>query len=56
MAGPCDAGVSRYCATTMLLAATRVAEEWSVGNVVGAVFLGVIALAAIFWAILSALR
>ncbi len=40
----------------MLLAASRVAEDWSTGNVVGAVFLGAVLLAVVFWAILVTLR
>ncbi len=40
----------------MLLAATRVAEDWSAGNVIGAVVLGALVLAGLFWAILVTLR
>ncbi len=40
----------------MLLAATRAAEDWSAGNVAGAVLLGILALAGLFWAILVTLR
>lgn len=40
----------------MLLAATRAAEDWSAGNVLGAIVLGVLALAGLFWAILVTLR
>ncbi len=40
----------------MVLAATRAAEDWSTGNMIGAVVLGVVALAGLFWAILVTLR
>lgn len=41
---------------TMLLAATRTAEDWSAGNLAGAILLGMLVLAAVFWAILVTLR
>ena len=40
----------------MLLAATRVAEDWTVGNVIGGLVLLLVALAAIYWAIRVTLR
>ena len=40
----------------MLLAATRVAEDWTTGNVIGGLVLLAVALFAIYWAIHVTLR
>ena len=40
----------------MLLAATRVAEDWSTGSIIGGTVLLVVALFAIYWAIRVTLR
>ena len=40
----------------MLLAATRVAEDWTVANVIGGLILLAVAIAAILWAIRVTLR